>query len=132
MADAWSKYKGFQKVARKENVSINDFIADFEKEYVLAKSAGCVYSDVLLAFRLLEATKINEMDEKFVLTGIDFPVAKERSNLYEQMKCSLKKFHGRKMVTGEGVSLKYDPALIASVTEILVAQGWKKFGPGSR
>ena len=111
---------------------INDFITDFEKEYVLAKSAGCVYSDVLLAFRLLEATKINEMDEKFVLTGIDFPVAKERSNLYEQMKYSLKKFHGRKMVTGEGVSLRYDPALIASVTEVLVAQGWKKPGPGGR
>ena len=81
MADAWAKYKAFQKVSRKQNTPINNFIADFEKEYILAKSAGCVYSDTLLAFRLLEATQINEMDEKFVLTGIDFPTAKTQKNL---------------------------------------------------
>lgn len=131
MADAWAKYKAFQKVSRKDNTNINDFIADFDKEYILAKSAGCEYSDTLLAFRLLEATRVNEMDEKFVLTGIDFPSAKTEKNLYTQMKTSLKKFHGRKVVTehsGEG--LRYDPTLVASVAEALVAQGWKR--PGRR
>ena len=83
MADAWAKYKSFQKVSRIESVSINNFIADFEKEYLLAKSAGCVYSDTLLAFRLLEATNITETDEKFVLCGIDFPKAKVQSNLFD-------------------------------------------------
>ena len=126
MADAWAKYKAFQKVSRKQNTSINDFIADFEKEYILAKSAGCAYSDTLLAFRLLEATQINEMDEKFVLTGIDFPTAKTQKNLYDQMKSSLKKFHGRKVVTESSAGLNFDPTLVASVTEALVAQGWKK------
>ena len=71
---------------------MNHFIADFEKEYVLAKTAGCEYSDTLLAFRLLEATKLNEMDEKFVLTGVDFTSAKTKKDLFAQMKASLKKF----------------------------------------
>ena len=131
MADAWAKYKAFQKVSRKDNTHINDFIADFDKEYILAKSAGCDYSDTILAFRLLEATRVNEMDEKFVLTGIDFPSAKTEKNLYSQMKTSLKKFHGRKVVTeNSGEGLRYDPTLVASVAEALVAQGWKR--PGRR
>ena len=73
----------------------NDIIADFDKEYILAKSAGCEYSDTLLAFRLLEATRLNEKDEQFVRTIIDFPSAKTDKNLYSQMKTSLKQFHGR-------------------------------------
>ena len=60
MADAWSKYKNFQKIARTEIEMINDFIAEFEKEYMLAKSAGCEYNDIILGFRLLEATKLSE------------------------------------------------------------------------
>ena len=131
MADAWAKYKSFQKVSRIESVSINNFIADFEKEYLLAKSAGCVYSDTLLAFRLLEATNITETDEKFVLCGIDFPKAKVQSNLFDQMKTSLKKFHGRVVVTEQyGGGLKFDPNLVASVAGALVAQGYKH--PGRR
>ena len=37
--------------------------------------AGCEYSDTLLAFRLLEATNLNDTDEKFVLTGVDYSEA---------------------------------------------------------
>ena len=57
--------------------------AGFEKEYLLAKTAGCEFSDTLLAlaFRLLEATNLSEMDEKFVLTGIDYEDAKVKKNL---------------------------------------------------
>ena len=40
MSDAWTKYKNVQKLTRKPNQSIPDFIADFEKECVLAKAAG--------------------------------------------------------------------------------------------
>ena len=92
MASAWGKYKNFQKVVRSEDTLVNHFIAEFEKEYMLAKTAGCEYSDTLLGFRLLEATKLTEMDEKFVLTGIDFSSAKTKQDLFEQMKASLKKF----------------------------------------
>ena len=130
MADAWAKYKGFQKVSRNNNTSVNDFMAEFDKEYLLAKSAGCVYSDTILGFRLLECTNVNEIDEKFVLTGIDFAAAKEKSDLYDQMKKSLKKFQGREIVSTHEKSMQFDPTLIATVTEVLLTQGWKK--PGGR
>ena len=56
----------------------------FEKEYILAKTAGCEYSDTLLAFRLLEATNLSELDKKFVLSGINYEEAKTNKNLCDQ------------------------------------------------
>ena len=118
MADAWRKYKNFQNVSRTTNTAINDFIAEFEKEYLLAKSAGCDYSDTLLAFRLLEATNLSETDEKFVLTGVNYAEAKDAKNLVEQFKRSLKKFQGQTVVRGEE-KIRYDPTLISSVQQVV-------------
>ena len=101
MSDAWAKYKNFQKISRKPNQELSSFLADFDKEYLLAKAVGCEYSDTILAFRLLEAANLNESDEKFVLTGVDFVSGKEKKNLEEQMKGSLKKFQGRSLVSSE-------------------------------
>ena len=53
----------FRKRHRKVNQMILDFIAEFEKECVLEKTAGCDYSDTNLAFRLLEAKNLTEMYE---------------------------------------------------------------------
>ena len=125
MADAWSKYKKFQRISRTNEGMINDFISEFEKEYILAKKAGCEYNDIILGFRLLEATVLNDTDEIFVLTGVDYPEAKLKKNLYDQMKASLKKFHGRKTIRAED-KMVFDPVLVSNVTEALVAQGWKK------
>ena len=127
MAEAWFKYKSFQKVVRAENVVVNQFIAEFEKQYLLAKTAGCDYSDTLLAFRLLEATRLGEMDEKFVLTGVDFSSAKTNKDLFKQMKSSLKKFQGRSLVSSGDEKMRHDPTLIAEeVKQVLLAQGWKQ------
>ena len=127
MSAAWTKYKNFNKISRGDGVAVNDFIAEFEKEYLLAKSAGCEYSDIILAFRLLEGSRLSETDEKFVLTGVDYPEAKTKKNFFDQLKLSLKKFQGRKMVSSvEETKVTYDPALVASVAQVLVSQGWKK------
>jgi hypothetical protein len=132
MSAAWTKYKKFNKIVREDGVTVSNYIADFEKEYLLAKSAGCVYSDIILAFRLLESSRLTEVDEKFVLTGVDYADAKTKQNLFNQVKASLKKFQGRKMVSSveEPAKIKFDPALVAQVAQVLVAQGWQK--PGSR
>ena len=132
MAAAWGKYKNFQKVVRSDNMLVNHFIAEFEKEYLLAKTAGCEYSDTLLGFRLLEATKLTEMDEKFVLTGVDFSSAKTKKDLFTQIKLSLKKFQGRSLVSTGEERTHFDPALVADVTQVLLAQGWKKPNPRGR
>ena len=131
MSDAWVKYKNFQKIARGPKQDISDFILDFDKEYMLAKTAGCVYSDLILAFRLLEASNLSESDEKFVLTGIDIATGKKQENLEAQMKASLKKFQGRSIVTNSSDGIKVDAALVAKVQEVMLGQGWKKPGQGS-
>ena len=87
-----------------------------------------VFRDTLIAFRLLEATVLNETDEKFVLTGVDYEEAKQQKNLYDQVKASLKKFQGRNVVGEDKSALRFDPALVASVAEALAASGWKKQG----
>ena len=124
MSDAWTKFKNFQKLLRNPKQDIPGFIADFGKEYLLVKGAGCEYSDTILAFRLLEATNLSESDEKFVLTGVDFVEGKAKGNLESQVKSSLKKFQGTTIVSSEakdGVSL--DTALINKVKDVLVSQG---------
>ena len=126
MSDAWTKYKNFQKVLRKPKQDISGFIADFEKEYLLAKEAGCVFSDTILAFRLLEATNLSENDEKFVLTGVDFAKGSAEKNLEEQMKSSLKKFQGRTVLLGDKDDIEVDSVLVNKVKDVLVSQGWKK------
>ena len=125
MADAWAKFKNFQTISRNDSVTINDFIADFEKEYMLAKAAGCEYNDTILGFRLLEATQLTDTDEKFVLTGVDYVKAKTNKDLFEQIKASLKKFQGRKVIGSED-NMVFDPALVANVAQALLAQGWAK------
>ena len=125
MADAWAKYKNFQRISRTDMVPINDFIAEFEKEYILAKTAGCEYNDIILGFRLLEATRLTDMDEKFVLTGVDYDKAKTDKNLFEQIKSSLKKFQGRTVI-GSEENMVFDPTLVANVAQALLAQGWSQ------
>ena len=127
MSEAWIKYKTFQRLSRKSNQDILSFISDFEKEYNLAKSAGCEYSDTILAFRLLEASNLSENDEKFILTAVDFEEGKKNKDLEKQMKSSLKKFQGRSVLSNESKdAVKVDSALINQVKDVLIAQGWEK------
>ena len=60
------------------------------------------------------------------MTGIDFESAKTRKDLFKQMKTSLKKFHGRTVVSVGEEKMRFDPALVANVAQALIAQGWKK------
>ena len=127
MSEAWLNYKSFQKVSRRKNQDILNFISDFDREYNLAKTAGCVYSDTILSFRLLEAANLSENDKKFVLTAIDFEQGKKNKDLEVQMKASLKKFQGRSTVSMEGKNeFAIDPALLSQVKDVLVSQGWGK------
>ena len=120
------KYKSFQKVERGKNQEVLAFISDFDREYNLAKAAGCVYSDTILAFRLLEAAKLSENDEKFILTAVDFEEGK-KGNLTDQMKASLKKFQGRALVSSDIKNeIKFDSALVNKMKDVLVAQGWQR------
>ena len=69
--------------------------------------------EVVLAFKLLDASKIPHWDHQLVLTGIDYS---KRNSLFAQMKTSLRRLHGDQSLStsasAEGCSnkpLKLEP-----------------------
>lgn len=126
MADAWEKYKKFVHLKKRPEQPITEFIAEFEKTYLKAKEGGCEFSDTVLAFNLLEACDLSATDEKFILTAVDFANGKERKNLADQVKLSLRKFQSRETISQEHrAPLKVEESLVAGVKEVLLAEGWR-------
>ena len=131
MTEAWTKYKKFIAVKRGKEQPVSEFIAEFEQEYSKAKACGCEFSDTVLAFSLLEACKLSEIDEKFILTAVDFKTGKEKKDLLAQIKLSLRKFQSRdKVSSNEREKIRVDETLVANLKEALVSEGWKP--PGRR
>ena len=128
MTDALTKYKKFTSLRKKTDQSVSEFIAEYERTHIKAKESGCEFSDTVLAFNLLEACRLSDTDEKFILTGIDFKSGKEKKDLFEQAKNSLRKFQSRdKLFADENDSkmvFKKEEAMSAETKEALVARGW--------
>ena len=72
MADAWDKYVKFEKSKHDGKVPLKEYIAEWENKYHQLKNVGCEYADMILAFKLLDASNLTEVDQKFVLTGVDY------------------------------------------------------------
>ena len=83
MADAWDKYVAFSSLSRKPEQPMVEFISDWENVYHKAKKVGCDYSDIILAFKILEDAKLGEMDVKLVLTGVDYKQGKDNKDLFD-------------------------------------------------
>jgi hypothetical protein len=110
MADAWDKFGEFSGFTRKRDVAMGDFIADWDNCYYKAQKVGCEYPDMILAFKLMKDSNLDDMETKLVLTGVDYAAGKTNKNLLEQVKNSLKKFKGRSVfkAAGEGRAVKVD------------------------
>ena len=94
--------------------------------YFKMKKVGCEFSDLILAFKLLQASKLNEIDTKLVLTGVNYAEGKDKKNMMEQVKDSLKKFKGRPVVLDDkrgGVQI--NDTLVSEMEEVLLSKGWK-------
>ena len=120
MADAWDKFSEFSSFTKKPEQPWQCSIAEWENCYHKAKKVGCDYSDLILAFKLLKDAKLNDMEIKLVLTGVDYPTGKTLKNLCNQVKESLKKFKGRALIE-EKKSVKIE----AGLENVLIAKGWK-------
>ena len=105
---------------KKPDQHMDIFIAEWENSYHKAKKVGCEYSDMILAFKLLKDAKLNEIETKLVLTGVNYSEGKANKDLCEQIKNSLKKFKGRSVILEE--SCRSD---IAGLENVLIAKGWK-------
>ena len=67
MAKSWTRFKKFIGLRMEPGRSVTEFIAEYDKDYAMAKECGCELSDTVLAFCLLEACKLSETDEKLIL-----------------------------------------------------------------
>ena len=138
MADAWEKYKLFEDFQYNDkSMSMAEFIAQWETKQKIAKTAGCEYSDSILAFKLLEKANLDDTDVKVVLTQVDYKTGKEKKNLLQQMQTGLKKFQSRhpiinKSKNKEEKGIKVDESLLANIEDALVAKGWQKPRPRKR
>ena len=55
MADAWDKYSTCENFKFDNKISLKQFIVDWENQYHKLKNVGCAYSNLILAFKLLDS-----------------------------------------------------------------------------
>ena len=69
----WQKYdalESFETYKRNSSTSIHDFLTEFEKRYRKIKKHGTIWSDDLLAYRLLKSANLTIPDEQLVKATI--------------------------------------------------------------
>ena len=125
MADAWDKFCEFSHFMKKSDQTMSDFIAEWENSYHKMKKVECVYSDLILAFKLLQASKLNEIETKLVLTGVNYAEGKRDKNLLQQVKTSLKKFKGRPVVMDDKRAVQPSDSLVSEMEDVFISKGWK-------
>ena len=89
LVDSIDKFEEFENFERANKQSIRDYIASFDLKYRKLEKLNIMLSPEILAFKLLRKAKLSKEMRMLVLTGINFS---NRNELYEDTKCSLRKF----------------------------------------
>ena len=87
--DSIDKFEEFENFERANKQSIRDYIASFDLKYRKLEKLNIMLSPEILAFKLLMKAKLSKEMRMLVSTGINFS---NRNELYEDTKCSLRKF----------------------------------------
>ena len=90
LAEHYDEYVKFNSFKRKDHSTI-DSINELDKLYNVVKKRGMQISECILAFNLIDAAMLSDMDRKFVLTGLDYT---KKETLFEQTKLALRKYAG--------------------------------------
>ena len=83
MADTWEKYINFERYKYDNKMPLREFIAEWENYYHKLEREGCEYSDMIRAFKLLDASNLSNVEQKFVLTGVDYKTGLKEKNVFE-------------------------------------------------
>ena len=89
LVDSIDKFEEFENFERANKQSIRDYIASFDLKYRKLEKLNIKLSPEILAFKLLRKAKLSKEMRMLVLTGINIS---NRNELYEDTKCSLRKF----------------------------------------
>ena len=120
LADGFDKYMSFEKLKRSPNTTIQDFIPEFNTAYRKAVNVGCSLSNKVLAFKLLNAANLTNMDRNLVLMGVNY----EKEDLRRQMESALRKFVGRNAFSGDVTGVEDSTYLTSeNLEQVLLSKG---------
>ncbi|CAC5360727.1 unnamed protein product [Mytilus coruscus] len=123
LADSLEKFEDF---TRPEGQSIHEYVANFDSKYRKIEKKNMKLPSEILAFKLLRKANIIKEEKMLVLTGMNY---ENKLTLYEEAKCSLKKFKGEGgQVKDIGQSIKIESTFLAKNEEALWAAGYVKRG----
>ena len=87
--DRWTEFDHFRK---REELSMEEYISEYTKLYNRVKKMAIVLPEAVLAFKLLDYSRLEQSDRKLVLTAVDYT---KTETLFTQMCTSLRKYFGR-------------------------------------
>ena len=125
LTDSLDKFEDFDNIERKEEQSIQEYIAMFDLKYRKIQKKHMTLSSEILAFRLIKRANITREEKLLVLTGMNY---ENRTSLYEEAVKSLKKFKGDNSIGSTIVrsEMKLEPTIIVANKEAMVAEGCVK------
>ena len=105
---------------------------EFERRYNRIKQKDMNLPAGVLAFKLLDASKLPHDKRQLALTAVDYT---KKNELFDQMKSALRKFFGEQSVPineiTEGAAVKLEPTFIGDSNEVLYSRNrypQRKFG----
>lgn len=79
-------YTKFDRYTKSEDISMDHFVLEFERHYNRIELKEMTLPEVVLAFKLLDASKTHQQDRQLVLTGA---VDQQKYNPFHQIKSLL-------------------------------------------
>ena len=98
ISEVYERYTVFDRYEKVKDIKMDDFILEFEKHYNRIKQKEMGLPQAVLAFKLLDASKITHRDRQLVLTAVNYM---EKETLFDQLKASLRKFHGEQSMSND-------------------------------
>ena len=114
--DSLERFEDFDSFQRSNDMTIIEFITNFDRKYQRLARGSMTIPSPILAFMMLKKAGISADDKKLVLSGMDYS---KKDTLYEQAKKSLRKFKGDHCYgsgsisgssNGSSVAIKVEPA----------------------
>ena len=100
LSEVYERYINFDGHQKDPKQEMEEFVLKFEKLYNRIKQRDMGLLQPVLAFKLLDASKLPHRDRQLVLTGVDYS---QKDNLFDQMKASLKSFMRNKPFRLKGI-----------------------------
>ena len=109
----YEAYQNFDKFQRPENMSISEYIIEFDQRYLKSTKFEMTLPDPVLAFKLLDKSGLDYQQRQLALTACASSELK-----YKNMKSALKRIFGESNVAGpynEEPIVKQETALYATL-----------------